>query len=164
MNRVVATLPDSVEELCLVRVGLMVLKPTSALFAFRMGRAIATALKHPDAHSQGLLASERWTAGWGHMVIFQYWASYDQLEAWSHRAPHSEWWQKANERMRTKADFAVYHESYIVPRTGVESIYLNCPIIGLASFGKTGSAEGEMTTARDRLGRRSPRAGESNSR
>ncbi len=164
MNRVVAAVPDSVEELCLVRLGLMVLKPTAALFAFRMARAIDRASRWPEAKDLGLLHAERWFAGFGHFVILQYWASYDQLEAWSHQAPHSEWWREANERMRTRGDFGIYHESYLVPRDGVESIYLNCPAVGLASFGKTGMPEGRMTTSRDRLGRRSPRAGDSKSR
>jgi len=155
MNRVVAALPDSVEELCLVRIGLMVLKPTAAWFALRMVRAIDAASQQPEI---GLLRSERWFAGLGHFVLFQYWASYDQLEAWSHQAPHSEWWQKANERMRTKRDFAVYHETYLVSRDCVESIYLDCPTVGLASFGKTSAAEGGMTTSRDRLGRRTARS------
>ena len=92
-------------------------------------------------------------------VILQYWASYDQMEAWSHAPPHADWWQLANTRMRTRGDFAIYHESYIVPRAGVESIYLNCPPVGLAAFGPTSPAEGGMTTSRDRLGRRGVRSG-----
>ena len=154
MNRLVATLPESVDELCLIRLGLMVLKPSGWPFLFKMGRAIKASTNQPEAVSGGLLHSERMFVSLRHVVILQYWASFDQMEAWSHAEPHAEWWRGANARMRTKGDFAIYHESYVVPRAGIESIYLNSPKVGLAVFGITSAAEGKMTTSRDRLGRR----------
>ena len=154
MNRLVATLPESLTELCLIRLGLMVLKPSGWPFMLKMGRGIEAAGKQPEAVSGGLLHSERMFVSLRHVVILQYWASFDQLEAWSHREPHAEWWRRANARMRTRGDFGIYHESYLVPRSRIESIYLNCPPVGLATFGATGPAEGTMTTSRDRLGRR----------
>ena len=108
MNRVIATPPNSVEELCLVRLGLMVLWTTVAFFALRMSRAIGAASKQPEI---GMLGSERWFAGLGQFVTFQYWASDNPLQTWSHQVPHSEWWQKVNVRTRTKGDFGVYHET-----------------------------------------------------
>ena len=154
MNRLVATPPESVDELCLIRLGLMVLRPSAWPFLFKMGRAIEAATRAPEAVSGGLLHSERLFVSLRHVVILQYWASFDQMEAWSHREPHAEWWRMANARMRSKGDFAIYHESYVVPRSGIESIYLNSPKVGLAAFGMTSAAEGKMTTSRDRLGRR----------
>ncbi len=154
MNRVVAVLPESVEELCLVKLGLMVRKIRALPFAIGIGRAIARAAGEATKAGAGLLRSEGLLADQRHFVILQYWASFGQLEAWSHRPPHSDWWKLAVERMRTKGDFGIYHETYLVPRAGVESIYLNCPPTGLASFGTSGEAVGKMTTSRDRLGRR----------
>ncbi len=157
MSRVVASLPGSVEELCLIRLGLVVKKLRALPFALGLGRAIDRASREATASGAGLLRSETMLAGRGHLVVLQYWASFAQLETWSHQPPHSDWWKRAVERMRTKADFGIYHETYLVPRAGVESIYLDCPPVGLAAFGTTGEAVGRMTTSRDRLGRREDR-------
>jgi hypothetical protein len=56
--------------------------------------------------------------------------------------------------MRTRGDLGVYHEAFLVARRDVESIYLDCPPLGLAAFGATSEPVGPRTTARDRLGRR----------
>ena len=157
MNRIVASVPESVEELCLVRLGLVVRKLRALPFAARIGRAIHRSASEAIASGAGLLASERFQAGWGHFGVLQYWSSFDALDAWSHRPPHSEWWREAVDRMRKRADFGIYHETYLVPRAGVESIYLNCPKVGLSAFGITGEAVGPSTTSRDRLGRRAVR-------
>jgi hypothetical protein len=154
MDRIVARVPESVEELCLVRLGLVVRKLRALPFASKIGRAIQRSTSEAIASGAGLLASDRFFFGWTHFGVFQYWSSFEALDAWSHRAPHSEWWRAANDRMRTKEDFGIYHETYLVPRLGVESIYLNCPGIGLSGFGLLGDAVGPSTTSRDRLGRR----------
>ncbi len=157
MERSVATLPEPVEELCLVRLGLMIRKVGAWPYALRLGRAIERSASEAIRSGAGLLKSDLMFAGFGHLVVLQYWSSFDALEAWSHRPPHSEWWKGAAERMRTRGDFGIYHETYLVPRANVESIYLNTPPVGLASFGPTGPAVGRMTTSRDRLDRRAGR-------
>lgn len=157
MDRVVATLPESVEELCLVRLGLVAQRIRALPFAARLGRAIDRATNEAIGSGAGLLRSERFRLGWGHFGVLQYWANYEALEKWAHRPPHSDWWREALERIRTRGDFGIYHETYLVPRSGIESIYLDCPAVGLAAFGVTGEAEGPTTTSRDRLGRRTGR-------
>lgn len=154
MERVVARVPDHVEELCVVRLGLIVRKLSALPFSVRMGRAIVRSAAEASASGSGLLRSEQFRFSWNHFGVLQYWASFEALEGWSHRPPHSTWWREALERMRKRGDFGIYHETFLVPRSGVESIYLNCPAVGLASFGVTGEAVGLNTTSRDRLGRR----------
>ncbi len=157
MQRTVATLPDSVEELCLIRLGFLVRRWTALPYAMRLGRAIDRSAAEAIAAGAGLLHSERFAMGSRHFGVLQYWNSFDALDAWSHRPPHSEWWREAVDRMRRKRDFGVYHETFLVPRSGIESIYLDCPPIGLSSFGVRGEPIGPMTTSRDRLGRRVPK-------
>ncbi len=157
MDRLVATLPDSVEELCLVRLGILVRRLTAWPYVLRLGRAIQRASDEATRDGSGLLQSDRMIVGPGHFVVLQYWSSFEALEAWSHRPPHSEWWKGAVERMRTKSDFGIYHETYLIPRNGLESIYLNAPPVGLSAFGPTAPAVGRMTTSRDRLDRRAGR-------
>jgi hypothetical protein len=154
MDRVVARPPDHVEELCLVRLGLVVRKLRALPFSAKMGRAIGRATAEAVESGSGLLRSERFRFAWDHFGVLQYWSSFEALEGWSHRPPHSDWWREALERMREQGDFGVYHETFLVPRSRVESIYLNCPPVGLSAFGVTGEAVGTSTTSRDRLGRR----------
>jgi hypothetical protein len=154
MDRKVARVPESVEELCLVRLGLVVRRFRALPFAARLGRAIDRAAGEAISSGAGLLSSERFRFGWDHFGVLQYWSSFDALDAWSHRSPHSDWWRDALERMRKREDLGVYHETFLVPRAGVESIYLDCPPVGLSRFGVRGEAVGPSTTSRDRLGRR----------
>jgi hypothetical protein len=156
MRRVVAELPGSVEELCLVRLGLVARKLSAIRFVRWYGRNIDRSAREAIVAGTGLLRSERFAFGWGHLGFLQYWSGFEALDDWSHRAPHAEWWRAAAERMRTKGDVGVYHESFLVPRANVESIYLDCPPVGLASFGLTADPVGPKTTARDRLRRRTP--------
>src|SRR5262249_20530396 len=149
-----ASLPESIAELCVVRLGLQVRKASALFYARRLGRAIEKSAKEAIAGETGLLRSERFAMGWNHFGVLQYWRSFDDLEAWSRRPPHSEWWREAVGRMRARGDVGIYHEAYLVPRGQVETIYMNCQPVGLAAFGALGEPVGPLTTGRDRLGRR----------
>ena len=153
MKRVIATVPESVAELCLVRLGIQVRGLRALFYAIRLARAIDDAAAEAVVAGAGLLHSERFSIGRGHFGVLQYWRSFEDLEAWSHRPPHSEWWRKALERMRTKGDLGIYHETFLVPRDRVEAIYLDCEPAGLARFGTLGEPVGKMTASRGRLGR-----------
>jgi hypothetical protein len=154
MNRVVARLPDQVEELCVIRLGLVVRKLSGLPFVSKFRKSIEQSAVEAKAADAGLLSSERFLIRWNHFGFLQYWRSFQALEDWSHKPPHSIWWREALERMRKRGDFGIYHETFLVPRQGVESVYLDCPPIGVASFGVIGEAVGSSTTSRDRLGRR----------
>ncbi len=154
MERVVATLPESVEELCLIRLGVQVRRPSALPYALGLGRAIERSAAAAIAQGAGLLHSERFLAAWNHAVILQYWSGFAALEAWSHRPPHSEWWRAAVERARMRGDFGIYHEVFLVPRERFESIYVDCRPAGVATFGVRGEAVGPLATSRDRLRRR----------
>lgn len=153
MKRITAALPDSVDELCLVRLGIQIRAWSAWPYALRLGRRIEHAAHAAIASGAGLLRSEQFSAGSRHFGVLQYWRSFDALDAWSHTAPHSEWWREAVERMRSRSDFGVYHEAFLVPRGQVESIYMNCEPVGLATFGTLGEPTGPATTSRGRLGR-----------
>jgi hypothetical protein len=156
MRRVVAALPDGATEICLVRMGFQVRGLSGWLHARTLRAAIARDAERALAEGAGLLGSEPFTIARGHFGVLQYWRSFDALDAWSHRPPHSEWWREAVDRMRRKHDLGIYHEAYLVPAANLESIYLDCEPAGLARFGKLGDPVGPMTTARGRLGRMRP--------
>lgn len=154
LRRVVAELPEGVEGLCLVRFGLIVRRLSGFGFARRMARRIDRAAGEAVVSGAGLLHAERFTMGWRHVGAWQYWRSFEALDAWSRRPPHAEWWREALARMRARGDLGIYHEAFLVARSDVESIYLDCPPVGLSAFGATAEPVGPKTTARDRLGRR----------
>jgi hypothetical protein len=154
MNRVIASPPDSVDELCVIRLGLFVRKFSGLRFARKFRKAIERSAVEAKAKGAGLLDSQAFLIRWNHYGFFQYWSSFQALEAWSHQPPHSVWWREALERIRLRGDFGIYHETFLVPRSNVESIYLDCPPIGIAAFGVMGEAVGKATTSRDRLDRR----------
>lgn len=156
MNRVVATLPESVAELCLVRMGIQARGLRAVRDAIRLGRAIDRSSRAATAEDAGLLRSERFVIGWNHFGFLQYWRSFDAMEAWSHRPPHADWWREAADRGRRRGDFGIYHETYLVPNDRLETIYLDCRPVGLGTFGTLNNASGPRTTGRDRLGRRPP--------
>jgi hypothetical protein len=124
------------------------------LYAANLAKAIDRSSREAIAGG-ALLHSERFALSRRHFGVLQYWRSFDDLEQWSRRPPHSEWWRGAVERGRTKQDFGLYHEAFLVPRANIESIYLNCEPVGLSAFGPLGDPVGPMTTSRDRLKRRS---------
>ena len=155
MQRFVARLPDSLAELCLIRVGLQVRRASAWAFARRLRRAIDRASADPSMAGAGLLHSERFAVDWRHFGVLQYWNGFDALDAWARREPHADWWRRAVERSRTRGDFGIYHETFLVPRDALESIYVDCRPVGLAAFGILDEPTGPLTTARDRLGRRS---------
>ncbi len=138
----------------MIRLGLVVRKLSGLRFVSKFRRGIERASVEAKASGAGLLDSERFLIRWNHFGFLQYWTSFQALEAWSHRPPHSDWWKEALERIRTRGDFGIYHETYVIPRANVEAIYLDCPPIGISAFGINGEAVGKSTTSRDRLGRR----------
>ena len=156
MNRSVARLPETVRELCLVRLGIQVKSVSAWLFARRLRAEILASARAAAAGGSGLLSSESFAMAINHFGVFQYWRSFDELEDWVRRPPHSEWWRKAVERMRKRRDIGVYHEAFLVRAADIESIYMNCDPAGLATFGVMDEPVGPLTTSRGRLGRSKP--------
>ena len=77
MNRVVASLPESVAELCLVRVGLQCRGIPSLLYALRLGRALDRAAAEAVASGAGLLHAIRFVIARDHFGMLQYWESFE---------------------------------------------------------------------------------------
>jgi Domain of unknown function (DUF4188) len=153
MNRVIARLPESITELCLVRLGIQVKSPSAWFFARRLRSAIVADSRRAIAAGSGLLNSEFYAIAMNHFGVLQYWRSFDELETWARYPPHSEWWRTVVERMRLKRDIGIYHETFLVRAADIESISMNCRPVGLETFGVLGEPVGPNTTSRGRLGR-----------
>jgi hypothetical protein len=152
LRRSAYVLPESVAELCLVRVGFRYKGISAAFFARRIRRDLDASVGQALAGGLGLLHSDRFEMGRGHFGLLQYWASFADVERWIGREPHAGWWREALDRARSRGDFGVYHETYLVPRDRVESTALNVEATGLAAFGTMVDATGKAANSRGRLG------------
>jgi len=105
--------------------------------------------------SIGML-STRFMFGLRNIGVLQHWRSTGDLHAYAHRAgrSHVAAWQRFNVRIGTSGDVGIWHETYAVPASAMESVFVNMPAYGLGIVGTLFSARGERASARKRLGRR----------
>ena len=67
-------------------------------------------------------------------LLVQYWRSFEDLERFA-RAPqgsHLKAWRDFNRRIRNNGAVGIFHETYRVPATAIETVYGNMPVFGLA--------------------------------
>jgi hypothetical protein len=147
--------PESLgSSFCLIRVGLIAHRWRALPWAWRLSRRLDRITRDANRKPPGLLRSEPIRISWNHFGFLQYWASVDELLAWAHSEPHTDVWRKALERQRTRQDFAIYHETFVVSESGFEAIYMNPEETrpGASSFGDMRPPKGAAATARGRLG------------
>ena len=65
----------------------------------------------------------------------QYWRSFQDLERFARDAddPHLEPWRQYNRRVGKSGDLGLYHETYRVKTSDIETGYTNMPPYGLAA-------------------------------
>jgi hypothetical protein len=91
-----------------------------------------------EAKDQGLHSSEYFIYDAGHAGLIQYWRSFADLEAWACKDPtHTAWWKEI-EKENKWAHLSIYHEVFVIPKTGIETVYNLHPSIknfpGLGHF------------------------------
>ena len=156
MKRLVATLPDDIDELCLLRLGIQARGLRAALWVRTITKSVRRSILDALRSNSGLLHSESFRLGIGHQGFLLYWRGFQDLETWARSEPHTTWWRALIDRSRRRSDVGVYHETFLVPRGQYETIYLNCSPVGMSAFCTLSEPVGVLTTARDRLGRRTP--------
>jgi hypothetical protein len=94
-----------------------------------MPRMLRELGRNPDL---GLLDARTYVSGRTVLVV-QYWNSAEQLYAYSRdtEAQHLPAWRAFNRRARTATDVGLFHETFVVPASGQESIAVNMPPHGL---------------------------------
>lgn len=117
-----------------------------------MGPMLAELGRNPGL---GFLGGRSYFGGRGAVVI-QYWRSFEDLDRFARDRdlPHLPAWRRFNRASRPSGSVGVWHETYLVPAGGQETIYVNMPAWGLAAA--TGSGvplHGRRETAAGRLGR-----------
>ncbi|WP_148574627.1 DUF4188 domain-containing protein [Nocardioides caldifontis] len=96
-----------------------------------MPRMLAELAKHPE---DGLLHARTLWSGRTFMVV-QYWESVEKLGRYARNAEraHAPAWAAFNRGPAATGDVGIFHETYVVPREGVETLYANLPALGLGA-------------------------------
>jgi hypothetical protein len=118
-----------------------------------MPRLLAELGSHPE---DGLLHARSFWSGRVLMVV-QYWNSAEQLGRYArdaHRGHSAAWARFHRSGAAASGDVGLFHETYVVPRDGLESRYANMPAFGLGAATRSvpRSRRSRRTAAEDRLG------------
>ncbi|TNE89145.1 MAG: DUF4188 domain-containing protein [Deltaproteobacteria bacterium] len=116
-----------------------------------MGRMLRELAAEPDS---GLLSYESY--GGRTTLMVQYWESVEQLHAYAHAREKehvSAWKQWARSWMHSGA-IGIWHETYVVEPGSWEAVYVHMPPFGLGRVGPLVPAQGDLRTAKQRLGER----------
>ncbi|MGW1176401.1 DUF4188 domain-containing protein [Kitasatospora sp. NPDC002543] len=130
---------------------------------FAMFRMLYELRRGPD---RGLRGRILLTASPRTYYVVQYWESKEKLYGYA-SAPdgfHHTVWGIANRKLRegkARGHVGLWHETYIVPQGGYESIYFDMPPFGLARATGTLPVEERGRHAAQRLAYREPEAGDS---
>ena len=87
-------------------------------------------------------------------MVVQYWRSFEHLEAYARSKDAAHWpaWVAFNKRVGSSGDVGIWHETYLVPAGGYDSVYNNMPPIGLGAVSRLVPAAGRKATAAGRAG------------
>jgi hypothetical protein len=82
------------------------------------------------------------------LLVVQYWRSAAELGAYARDSArlHTPAWGAFNQQAAATGDVGIFHETYVVPRAAIETIYGNMPTFGLAAA--VGSLERAAATFR----------------
>jgi hypothetical protein len=97
-----------------------------------MPRMLRELEQNPES---GFLGANFYAAGPRRPMLVQYWRSFDQLESYARAKDRAHWpsWVAFNKRVGSSGDVGIWHETYLIPAGGHESVYNNMPPTGLAA-------------------------------
>lgn len=101
----------------------------------------------------GLVGRPRTFVSGRTILVWQYWQSFEQLEAYakSASAKHLPAWRAFNRRISDNGSVGIYHETVVLSDTSVETVYANMPVFGLAAVTGAVPAPRRGQSARERL-------------
>jgi len=96
-----------------------------------MPRMLIELQKNPDL---GLVGRPRTFLSGKTILVWQYWASFEQLTEYSRSqsAAHLPAWRNFNKKVRDNGSVGIYHETIMLSDRTVETVYGNMPTFGLA--------------------------------
>lgn len=120
-----------------------------ARVAAAMPRMLRHLSENPDA---GMLGVEQWFGRTTMMVT--YWRSPGHLRKFAadREAPHLEPWRNFMKEHAGSGEIGIWHETYQVPASGIETIYSGMPLFGLAKATAQVPIGKGTQTAKQRMG------------
>lgn len=106
----------------------------------------------------GFLGARTYWSGRVFMTV-QYWDSVASLGAYAKDGgrEHAPMWKRFNGRAAGTGDVGVFHETYVVPRDRIESLYGNMPVFGLAAAGEhVPRSQRRRSQAGEQMGQQDP--------
>lgn len=115
-----------------------------------MGPMVAELAQDPTS---GFLGAQAMLAGLRTVTMVQYWRDFDSLEAYARARDRRHWpaWAAFNKAIGTDGTVGIFHETYVVPPQGSETVYVNMPPFGLGRVAGLVPATGPRGAARERL-------------
>lgn len=115
-----------------------------------MPRMIAELMKD---RSLGMVGRPRTFLSGRTILVWQYWASFEQLEAYakSTTAAHLPAWRSFNRHVRDNGSVGIFHETIVLSDATVETVYGNMPTMGLAAVTGAVPASQRGQSARARI-------------
>jgi len=103
--------------------------------------------------ASGFLGSESMLRGLRTVVLLQYWRDFDALEAYARARDQKHWpaWTAFNKAIGNDGTVGIFHETYVVPEHGSETIYANMVPFGLGKVSGVVPATGSRGEARSRM-------------
>lgn len=115
-----------------------------------MGPMIAELSRDPG---RGFLGTETMLRSLRTIVLLQYWRDFDSLEAYARARDQKHWpaWTAFNKAVGNDGTVGIFHETYVVPEHGSETIYGNMVPFGLGKVSGVVPATGSRNEARSRM-------------
>ena len=115
-----------------------------------MPRMLIELQKNP---SLGLVGKPRTYLSGRTILVWQYWNSFEQLEAYSksQTAQHLPAWRAFNRKVRDNGSVGIFHETILLSDATVETVYGNMPTFGLAAVTGAVPAKQRGQSARTRM-------------
>lgn len=103
--------------------------------------------------SLGLVGRPRTFVSGRTILVWQYWNSFEQLDAYAKATSQSHLpaWRAFNKRVRDNGSVGIFHETILLSDATVETVYGNMPVMGLAAVTGAVAAVKRGQTARGRL-------------
>ena len=121
------------DEVVVFVIGMRINKPLKVGLWWPVFTAMGRMLKYlAERPEKGLLA---YRVSALPPFVLQYWRSFDDLERFARNNddPHLEPWRRFNRKVGKSGDVGIWHETYRVKTTDIETVYGNMPPIGLGA-------------------------------
>jgi hypothetical protein len=125
---------SNADEIVVFLIGMRINKPWKVTTWWPVFTAMPKMLRYLERHPEKGLLGYRQSL-FPAPAIVQYWRSFDDLERFARDSddPHLEPWRRFNRRVGASGDVGIWHETYRVQTSDIETIYGNMPAIGLAA-------------------------------